>query len=327
MRSGVLGVSLLLCGSALAAGEGYYHPDDVAAKSRRFAEAASSVGPAWEMAQSAASRTGKALTDLDLGVALLGEAAPAGVADRAKATRKASTAQFLSLQRHVDLIQEDYGQSFQAAMDRALRKVDKGGALVVCTQGGGLAGRFGPGGPGAASCAGDDMNGALASAIDADPELARALADIASVPWPALDLPSLTEAALPLTGDGAWIQAAPVARALIGELLITRQEQLEDALAPLEEGLEVSDADAIARAASLRADWERALAKDGAALRVELIAALARAEKRKTVPSGIGFCANPPALGGCVGSDVTDAVLPALLADAKLTKALARLRP
>lgn len=315
-----------LSGAAFAASQGYYHPDDVAAQSARFAEATSSVGPAWDKAQAAASRTGKALGDLELGVALLGDAAPQGFADRAQATRKEVTGQFMRLQRHVDLLQDDYAQTFQAALDRALARQGQG--LTQCAPPrGGMAARFGPGGGGAsaAACAGEDRNAALAKAIDADPELTRALAEIASVPWPTIEAPSRAEPVVPLTGDRDWIQAAPVARALIGDLIMTRQEALEDAMAPLEDGLEASDPAAIARAAEMREAWERDLAADGAALRTALADALARAAKKTPELAAVGLCANPPALGGCAGVDRTELALPILHADPKLARALAKL--
>lgn len=310
--------SILLClRSAHAGAPAYYHPDDVAAKSARFAEVAQSAAPAFDQAQGQLTRLGDALKDLEIGVALLGDAAPDALRTWANQTAKVGMAGFLTVQRYSDEVQDGYSSVFQAAMDRALPKVEAGKTLVVCQK----KRVMGPG-MATASCTGEDLNGAIAAAMDADPTLRQDLAKISASAWPTVALSPQAQAAVPLTGDKVWISAARVADALMKARLGTRAEALEDAQAPLEEGLESQDGSALAQAEALKAAYMAGLGDDGAVLRAAVVKALARA--KRDVPGEIGLCANPVALGGCAGEDVTASVLPVLQADRKLSKDLQR---
>lgn len=303
--------ALLLVSAVFAASPAYYHPEDVAAKSASFAAAAESSGPAFDAAQSAVSALGRSLEDLDLGVALLGKAAPPELAQWSEATRRAGLAGYLQVQKHVDLLQEDYAKAFEAALDRALPRVSAGYDVVVCQ----ARRSFGPAGASASACKGEDLNAALARALDADAALARELAAISAVPWPTPQAPSAAQPVVALSGTARWISASELARAFYKDRLIARKEVLEDAMAPLEEGVDAGEADAIAGAQALRDAWAADLAQDGDALRAAVTAALGRAHA-----DDVGLCANPAVLGGCAGADVTRELLPVLEADKKLNK-------
>ena len=110
---------LLLAGSSLAQPVGYYHPDDVAARSKVFVAAAEQMAPAFDAAQQKLGGLGRGLQTLEVGDALLGTRVPADFADWSRAQRKAVTVQFLQVQRHVDLVQDDFGGVFGAALERA----------------------------------------------------------------------------------------------------------------------------------------------------------------------------------------------------------------
>lgn len=311
-------VSLAMSPSAQAAGAGYYHPDDVAGASRLFSESAEWAGAAFGRAQDEVSRLGAALSQLELGVGLLGEAAPPALQTWAVDTRKAGLQRYLMVQTFVDHLQDDYTGAFEAALKRALTGLGRTG-VVVCQA---SAPRFGPGGGSSRACEGEDLNAALAKAMDADPELKRSLAEIQSRAWPEVSMPQAPQAVIPLTGDQGYLRADALARALWGDRLDARTEALEDSLAPLEEQLDEGDKDALARSEALKADYLKGLAEDGAALREATSAALGRAAKKGRAPAAVGLCANPAALGGCPGEDVTEATLEVLRADKKLVRAL-----
>ena len=314
----IAAVALLSTGT-LAAEGAYYDPDDVAGRSARFAEAASAAAPAFEKVQQDLSRLGADLEDLELGVALLGSDA-GDLASWALQTRRTALGQYLQIQRHVDLLQEDYSAVFSAAVDRSLARVAAGRDVQPCVRRG--LGPMASGGSG--RCAGEDIGPKIAAVVDEDAVLTAALGEIARVPWPAIELGSAPGPIVPLTGDERWVQVAPLARALAGDRLRAQAEALDDALADLEDGIDDGDKAAIAAAESTRAAWAAALGQDGSALRGALQAALQRAGGG--APARVGLCAVPPRLGGCPGEDVTRQVLDAVAGDRKLGRAIDKLK-
>jgi hypothetical protein len=305
--------------SAAAASGGapaYYHPDAVAKDSAVFAHVAESMGPSFEDRQGRISAVGAALGDLELGVGLLGAAAPPALTDWSLSTRRRVVGETLRLQKHVDLLQDDYARVFGAAVDRALPVVGKAYTVTVCGASGVIAMM------GHTTCTGTDLNGPLAAAIDADAGLKKELADIASVEWPSFDVPTAVEPVVALTGTTRWVSGGAVARALIGPRVTARQGTLEsalDALLPDE-----PTKDDLAKAQALKDAYLVSLGKDGDALRTAITASLTRGEK-KGGPAAVAWCANPVELGGCAGEDATRDVLTALQADKKLLKEIAGL--
>lgn len=310
---------LLLClpRLGLAATPAYYHPDEVASQSVRFAEVARADAPAFDRAQNVATRLGEALAELEVGVALLGDTAPPSLVAWAEAARRDGLAMFLGVQRYSNQLQDGYSGAFQAAMDRALPKVSAGREVVVCQAKRVL-------GPGMAlkACTGEDLSGALASAMDADPALGKALAELGAGSWPEMVLPRAEQPVVPLLGQTRWISAKIVATALMGARLEKRADALESAQELLEEDLAARDSAAMAQAERLKAEYLAGLAADGQVLREALAASLERAGRG--LPAEIGLCANPVALGGCAGEDATAQALPVLKADRKLAKDLER---
>lgn len=306
----------LLVTAALAAPAGHYHPDNVAAKSRVFATAAEASGPAFQSAQDELARISGALQTIEVGAALLGERAPTGFDDWANGVRRTATGQFLQVQRHVDLLGEDYGQVFGAALERALEA--EGGQLAECSGGSGIQALMRR--PGGSSCPGEDKNGSLARRIDQDPTLKKEVAAINEVPFPAVGVDSRTWAPVAVTGTTRWFDVAAVARRFGGVALEREAGRLEAAVAPLEARIAAGDATAVGDAETARAAYEAALAGVGAGL---LEAATKSLDKAGM--SDVGACANPAALGGCTGEDATKAVLEALSADPRFAKAAGKL--
>jgi hypothetical protein len=295
-----------------AAEPAHYHPDDVAKGSKRFAEAAEAMGPAFEAKSSKISALATAMDELELGVALLGAAAPGDLRAWADATRRKVVGESLRVQRHVDLLQEDYGRVFGAALDRALPVVGKGYDLKVCGATG-MAAMVSS----RKSCAGLDLNPRLAAALDADTVLVKELASIASVEWPDFTPPQGAQPVVALTGTTRWIAGGVVARKLMGARIEAGEDSLEAELERVmpDEATEAS----VKEAQAIKAKWVAQLGADGELLRGAITAALGRAAK-KGAPAEVGWCANPVSLGGCPGEDVTQVVLDLLAADKRFAK-------
>lgn len=306
----------LLAGAALAAAPAHYHPDDVAKASKLFGTVAESMGPAFEAKQGHLASVGQALAELELGVALLGKAAPAELKQWSDTSRRKVLGERLRLQRHVDLLQDDYGKVFGAALERALPTVSKGFDVKECGASGVLAMM------GRKDCKGEDLNPKLAAAIDQDATLKQELASIAAVEWPSFEAPKAAQPVVALTGTTRWVSGGDVAEALIGARLKDKREALE---AELERLLPEEPTEADINAAQAKKDaYLAALGKDGDTLRAALTAALGRAEK-KGGPAQVGWCANPAELGGCPGDEVTAKVLETVSKDKKFAKDIAGL--
>lgn len=314
----VLLLSILPLAAAAADPVGHYHPDDVAAASQVFAQAADAVGPRYSEAEGKLSKVSRSLEALETGVFLLGERAPDGLAAWLLDARRQATGEFLRLQRHVDLMGEDYSTEFGAAFERAVSTA--GAGLVECGASG-VAALVG-----GKNCPGDDRNAALAAVIDKDPKLAKAVAEINAVPWPEVSTPQKQWPVVPLTGTKTWVRADTLLTKLAPERLQVHQDNLDRKLAPLDEAISSGDADAIETAKGLRDAYAAALAKDGAVLLAAAKASLEKGAKKGKAPAEVGVCANPSALGGCPGEDATKAVLRFLRDDKRFNAAVSGLR-
>lgn len=308
-------MNIVLLAVAIAGSPAFYHPDDIAAKSTRFAAAAQAIEPRFAAGEAAAARWGDAVADLELGAAMLGKDAPAELTTWVADTRRQLTGQFLRLQRHAGLVQEDFSAVFGAALGRVLPAVAKGYDAREC-KATGIAAMMRR-----TTCEGEDLSPALARALDADPALEKEIADILSVEWPTVALEPRTWAPAALTGTARWVDGAAVAEAFTAARVQSRKDALDARLDPLQDGLEARDPAVIAAAQAERARYVAALGEDGAFLRAALTEALVRGEK-KGGPAQVGWCPNPAALGGCVGEDVTRAVVERLREDRRFVDAV-----
>ncbi len=300
-----------LVSAASAAPVAHYSPDGVAKLSVAFGKASEVMGPAFEERDGKLRAIGSALQDLEVGTGMLGADAPAEARAWYESTRRQAVGEALRLQKHADLLQEDYGRVFGAALERALPAAAKGVDLKECAPTG-VAAMIGR-----SNCPGEDRNPAIAAAIDADAALAKELADIATVEWPAVSTPRTTLAAVPMTGGDRWVSGPALAARFVGRRVASARA---DAEATAEAALEkAGGAPEAAKAA--RTAWDQTLAADGAALRALVVAALQRGAK-KGGPAGVAWCPNPAALGGCAGEDATKAVLAALETDKRFMKDL-----
>jgi hypothetical protein len=294
----------------------YYHPDDVARVSTVFNAAADRLGPMFDEHQAQLTKVGTSLEELELGVALLGPSCPESTRAWALETRKHVTGQFLIVQKHVDGIQDGYATAFGDALTRALPKVPGGVTATQCqTKGPSFGPAMGP----STSCSGDDLNGAIAKVIDADPVLQKAVADLNGAAWPGLAAAPAPQPVVPITGDANWMNLGAVAKALVPETLSAAKDSLEADLEGLREGLLSRDPQALAAAQAKKDAYLAKLTASGTTLRALLDDAVRG--KKKGTPA-IGYCANPAGLGGCPGTEVTDAMIAELRADPKLTKAI-----
>jgi hypothetical protein len=307
-----------LISSALAAPPAHYDPDRVAAGSTVFRGFSEQAAPRFDALQSELSRASSTTAALDKGMLALGDRAPADQRERVTRVRRETAHGFLVAQAWVDTLQEDSATTFGTAMDRALAAQASQFDLKECARPRGMA-AMGPGRRGPKpSCEGKDLNATISLALDADAVLAAEVQDILSVPWPGLSSAPAAQSVVALTGTDAHVQMG----ALLDALAPGKFESLGKALgaqqAPLQAKLERDEnVEANLQALQhLRSGYEQ----DVAALGARLLAAIEPTLEKQG--GSLGICANPPALGGCRGEDLTTTLVPELAGNRKVQKRL-----
>jgi len=306
--------------SALAAG--FYHPNDVAAASTSFAQAQQQLMAPLEERQGAARGLSNALRSYREAVDAMGSV-PSAHTDRLEALEASYNRQFDGLQTFADDLVGDFDAAFTAALQRALsahpgaqeciRQVAVGPRVP------GMGGRMQDN----PECQGDDLNATLAAAIDADATLQQELPGIVGRPWPELGADPVE---LPVVGDGErYVQVQQLLGKAAGASLRAIDREDDDARmaigAELEDG---ADAAELARLESLGDQIASQTAAKRRALAEPILAAsdkvLSKAAKKGEPATA--WCVQPEVLGGCEGTDATAELVPQLLEEKAVVKAL-----
>ncbi|MFT4625548.1 MAG: hypothetical protein ACI8PZ_004216 [Myxococcota bacterium] len=310
----------LLTAAALAGG--FYHPNDIAGESTLFAKASAGSTAPLEAANVSLTRLSAALVAYEESLDLLGDRAPAAERERLDQLRIDYNRKFAKLQAFADAVIEDFDAEFTGAMERALAAH---GSADVCER---LvpAGRALPGMPARMeknpACTGDDLNPTAAAAMDADPVLQQAVAEIVAITWPAVDLD-----AAPQTTVGPsdrWIDV----RTFVGAVAREGLREIARADARDRAEFEMSIAEGASNDELAQYVTEaKALTARTAAARAAVAAPLLTAAEgvlEKWAAKGqpaTGWCANPATLGGCTGEPAPSEVVQALVDDKKVGRA------
>lgn len=306
------------------AAPGFYHPDDIAGLSARFAEA-SKAGVPFEERSRKAEGVAAGLADYRLALDLLGARAPEAERARLAELDKRYAREVAVLDKFAGAMMDDFDAEFTAAMDRAIKAFPGAKECVAEVP----IGRPLPGIPARTQknpdCVGEDLNAKVAAAIDADKALATAVAEILRLKWPEVTIDAAPQA--PIGGAARW--ADPVALLRTGadralDAIDRADAEKRDAFAAaLEDGATIEQKKALVEQA-------KAVTAETAARRAALagpVLAAADAEAAKWAKKGepaTGWCANPAMFGGCTGEDATKALVPRWIAAPKVSKALAR---
>lgn len=309
----------LLVSSAL--GAGFYHPDDIAAASKRFAEASERAGVVFEDRQRDAKFLGTALRSYELSLDLLGERAPVEERERLAAQWKEYNREFAVLDAFAGTMMEDFDAEFRGALDRALEGHPGAVECVAEIASGpkmmGIKARTQPN----PDCKGDDLNVKLAHALDVDPILAKAVAEIVALRWPEVALESAPQA--PIGAGERSVNVGAFVREVVPQALASiaaaDRDARDDFEAKIEAGASKEELTAlVASSHELTAETAGARAKVAAPVLAAADKALTKWHK-KGAPA-TAWCANPVDLGGCTVPDATKDLVPALLQDKKVRK-------
>jgi hypothetical protein len=311
----------LLISSVVLAGEpGYYHPDFVGPHSALFEKASAHVAQRFGEVEGEMARVSPELVALDQGAALCAQRAPEAFMSYAEDLRRESAGQTARVQAFVDTLVDDFEVTFGGAMERVLAEATEGYDVALCKAEGihALMGR--------SQCEGTDLAPIIGEHMDRDADLAEDVEEIMALEWPAFAIEGRAQPVIPITGVGSYVDLQALTQALlsgpIAEAKARHAAALEGVEADLEEGdtQAVRDA-ALQKARDFRTIYERELGELGEDFFTAVADSLGRLQK-KGAPAAVGVCANPQGLGGCSGEDVTALVIPLLLADKKLAKAL-----
>ena len=300
-----------------AAETAFYHPEDIRQLSQVFMAAQDRAARGADQTQAQLEAAGPVLVELDRDGTLVGGRAQPEFIQYAQDVRKQATGSFLRIQAFVDVFTDDFQATFEAAVERALPEVGAGLQVEQCKATGihALLGH--------SQCEGQDLNAALAARLDEDPVLRAQVEEILAIPWPEFKLGGSPQQAIPLTGDGPWVHLDALVVGLLDDEvqdIVARNELgMERVEASMEEGSEAERQGALAEGQRLRGVYEAEMAALGDDLFTSLAGAWPRLVK-KGAPEIVSVCANPRALGGCAGEDVSDTVVPLILADRKLLR-------
>lgn len=314
----------LVSAVAQAAPGGFWHPADLAPVSERYRTSAEELQAPFEERSAASERLAAALRHYRENLDLLGDRAPAGERARLEGLEREYQRQHAELQAFADQLVADYDAAFMGAVERAVAA--HGGEVVQCeatvSQGRAL-----PGVPTRRAanpdCAGENLNAALAAAVDGDAALAGQLEAILGRGWPAVALESAAQA--PVGGAARWIEVRDLLMAGARGALQRIDQRDDDARGKIEAAIEQGASVEALRELTPEAERiEAETAAARAALAAPVLAAVeARIAKKWASEPPVGWCANPPALGGCTGEDATRALVSRLVADKKVAKVLA----
>lgn len=314
-------IGLLLCTAALAGEPGHYHPDQVGQHSKVFVEASAKVAERFGAVEAEMARVSPDLVQLDQAAILCSRRASQEFSSYAATVRRDGAHQTAVVQAFVDTLVEDFERTFGSAMERALPAATEGYEVSLC-KGSGIHALMGR-----TQCEGTDLAPLIGKQMDLDELLAADVAEILGLEWPGFEVQGHTQAVVPITGVGGFVQFDLLVDILVAQRVKGIQARhaaaLEEVAPDLEEGeTRAQREQALQKAQDLREIYESELADLGEELFAAVEASLGR-NARKGAPAAVGVCANPKNLGGCSGEDLTDIVMPLLEADKKLAKALA----
>jgi hypothetical protein len=307
----------LVSSTAFAVAPGHWHPTDLAPLSTRFHDSSAKLQEVLADREGTAKTLAAALLEYEESLDLLGSRAPAAERARCDELQEGFKDHREALQTFANKLVEDYDAAFRRSVARAA-----GGTyaeLQECEaeiERGALPGMPGQKTPNMA-CEGPNLNQTFATAVDADPELARDLDELLARPWPQTTIEQEPQAVI----DGtSWLLVREVVQGVAGETL--SGIETSDGLSRLDLANRAVEATGQADMDVLHAELAQLEAEttaSRAALGEPILAAAEAVLAKKSAETG--WCANPRTLGACVGPDAGRDVLAAVTSNKKVQKA------
>ncbi len=302
--------------ASLALAGGTWHPNDVAGASKRFASASERLMKPAGALQAQDAHAAAAVRAYRVAIDLVGPAAPAADRERLLALEADYFAQHNRAQAFLDGLVLAFDDAFSHAVEVAVAGAKAGEPcermIPVGRQLPGIRPRVEPN----PACTGEDLNPAIAAAVDADAELGATLDQLLGQTFPGIALESKAMSAI---GPGdRWLAVDVLFTQGAAEALSAIDKADDEARVEIEAAVEVGDEGKVlamkGKATQIAANTARA--------RAELATPVLAAAGKALGQAGAAWCVNPSDLGGCVGADATRELVDLLLADPKTRRAL-----
>ncbi|NCG21725.1 MAG: hypothetical protein GWP91_22135 [Rhodobacterales bacterium] len=308
--------------STAFAGDGFYHPNDLAPESAEFMRLNEQAMGPFEDRSRTSAEIGRSLALYRESLDLLGNLAPDDEYSRLDALEKQYNRERAVLETFANTLVDDVDTTFLAALDKAktslgVKAMECEREIQVGPQVPGMRGRTEPN----PACKGDDLNASLAKAMDADPELQAVVAEIIALEWPTFGIDTEAQSAV---GDGdGWIWIRPLFATGAPQALRAIDDADDNARLPFQAALEDEPT-----APQLKQLTEAAegVTQTTATSRANLAAPVLVVADKALAKMGASaaWCANPPSLGGCTGDNKTQDLVQKLVADGKVSKTLTK---
>ena len=320
----MLTLIIALSTSASASPSGYYHPADIASMNTQYTRASDVASVAFSQAQEKTSAMSQALSQYAEAIDLYGTQTPSLHIDREKSLRTTFNREYAQLSIFSNAMLDDFDQTFLEALDRNITQL---GLNVTVCEGQVPVGRALPGMPARfkknEDCVGEDLNGKLSNAMDKDKRLITAIDEIIALVWPSITIDETPTANI---GDAdEYLNLHTIMQAHFSDDLRRISQEDDTARTPImakiEQGASKEERQGMV---ALAHEIDAATAKKRTDLAAPVIKAIENAnhKRAKKGAATVGWCLNPLLLGGCQGTDMTEALMPTLLKTKKVKKAL-----
>jgi hypothetical protein len=308
-------IALWLTLSAMAGG--HYHPDAIAGASQAFARA-SEAAPLYEEAESASRGVALGLQTYEENLDLLGDRAPAAERERMENIRQSFGREQAALAEFAGRLMEDFDMVFTQAMERAVAAHPDAQMCEATIRKAAL-----PGMPAKEEanpdCTGEDLNGTIAAAMDADEALSGQIDELLGREWPTITVPDDPQNPI---GSELWVTVDRFFGKAAKPSLRAIRDRDEAARLPIAAALEEGADPKSQLEEAQKITAETAAARASLAAPVFAAADKFSAKRAKKGHGPIGWCANPVELGGCKGENASGDLTDLLLGDKKVSKAL-----
>jgi hypothetical protein len=304
----------LLSAAALAQAPGHWHPTDLAPLSTRFHESSTKLQVVLADREATAKTLANALLEYEEALDLLGGRAPARERERCDTLQEEFKDHRDELQTFANTLVEDYDAAFRRSVARAAGPTFPELQECEATISSGLPGMSTPN----ALCEGPNLNQTFATAVDADPELARDLDEVLARPWPQMSIPQEPQAVI---GGTSWLGVRDVVQGVAADTLTGIETS--DGLGRLDlanRAAEIDDPSELEALEAELAELEAETTASRAALGEPILTA-AEGVLAKKDAADTGWCANPRTLGACAGSDAGRDLLAQVTSHKKVRKA------
>ncbi len=299
----VLSISL----SQAEEAKGYYNETEIQRNSQLFVEASKIAAPQFTQAESNIRGHAEVIQQMEQNLALLNDdLLTTWFTDQ----QRQMIGYRIQVSNHATMLTNDYDTEFTKAMYQAIENIPFEGSITVC-EAQAIHAMMGT----APKCDGTSLSKEIASNMDNNTELRKAITEINAISWPTIDLQTSPQAPSAVTGTQYVVDLHAFSEVFLQERIAGHQQWLESQNDSLIEGLESGDTEAMQKAQANREAYLARLTADGTQLIEALNTYAVKRGKKHDMLNDFALCGNINELGGCKGTDKTQELIDLLKSD------------